>query len=613
MEIPCSNEVVGRHIDIAAAGGKVRYLYIIDGTAGVAIHDIAILIILRKPKTYHLVLDSSALRDIGRHHFGAAIRVVVSVIGGNQFVQFLQAFAQRISVVKGTLFNTSQHPLVGQVDLSIGSVRIISIAIPVLRNIRIFQPVRHTAFDVYIDGIGSTGDQGAGDIDRAGFWQCLIRRHCVGGQECLVGAGAAQSPVPEALVFGDPFLAGAGDDVDVLVGAHHAADVHRPHVLADVFIVIVFVIFYPGSGNGNYGVVVRAGLQIRFQVGQGSFFVGARVQAYIAAAFNSTRHRHIAGAVRNNDVFGHNGADNPGINRAVHLGFHGQVVIGGNGDILCRGRLFIAENRAALHVDIIMDIKNELADSIGDSDCAAALSFYKVRQVVLGGRDVFLQMVGSDLRVGANGNRTVFDNINQTAQPVAGNDAAKMILHGEGLGVRSALFVRIVISAGGNGIGRTDMGPVSGDYRAVCHIGVGIGSDIVIHAGAAYARNAAVAFRSRQAGLVLLGGNEPYVACGLPLAAECAGNVVNGVVPHMGANITHKTAAARVGKGLALVLAIGSYGQGVQLVGVSCRPSSEGSIQGLLAEDVRAGIAHSHGACSDAVDIGFAVHIGFVI
>ena len=187
-----------------------------------------------------------------------------------------------------------------------------------------------------------------------------------------------------------------------------------------------------------------------------------------------------------------------------------------------------------------MDIKNELADSIGDSDCAAALSFYKVRQVVLGGRDVFLQMVGSNLRVGANGNRTVFDNINQTAQPVAGNDAAKMILHGEGLRIRSALFVRIIVSAGGNGIGRADMGTVSGDFRIVFHLGFCGGINIVIHAGAAYARNAAVAFRSRQAGLVLLGSNEPYVASGLPLATESADNVVNGVVPHMGANITHE-------------------------------------------------------------------------
>ena len=244
--------------------------------------------------------------------------------------------------------------------------------------------------------------------------------------------------------------------------------------------------------------------------------------------------------VRNNDVFGHNGTDNPGINRAVNLGFHGQVVIGGDGDILRRGRLFVAECRAASYVDIIMDFKIELADSIGDSDRAAALGFHKVRQVVFRCRNIFLQMVGSDLCFVTNGNRTVFLNINQTAQTVAGNDAAKMILHGEGLRVRSALFVRIIISAGSNGIACTDMGPVSGDFRIVFHLGFCGGINIVVHAGAAYPCDAAVAFRSRQAGLVLLGSNEPYVASGLPLAAESACDVVNGVVPHMGANITHE-------------------------------------------------------------------------
>ena len=52
--------------------------------------------------------------------------------------------------------------------------------------------------------------------------------------------------------------------------------------------------------------------------------------------------------------------------------------------------------------------------------------------------------------------------------------------------------------------------------------------------------------------------------------------------------------------------------QAGQLVGCIDLPR-EGGIQGLLAEDVRAGIAHSHGACSDAVDIGFAIHIRLVI
>ena len=315
--------------------------------------------------------------------------------------------------------------------------------------------------------------------------------------------------------------------------------------------------------------------------------------------------------VHNNDVLSHNGTDDPGIYRAVYLALQGLIVIGGEDNIFRGCLLFIVECRTALHIDLIMDVKIELADGVRDRNRAAALGFHKVRHVVFGGRDIFLQMVGGDLRFFANGNCAVFRNVNQAAQPVAGNDAAEMILHGEGLRVRHALIIRIVVGSSGNGIARTDMGAVGGDFRAACHIGVGIGSDIVVHAGAADACNTAMAFRSRQARLVLLGGNKPYVACHVPLAAKSAGNVVNRVVPHMGAHIAYQAAAACVGKGLARVLAVASHLQAGQLVRIGS--TREGSIQGLLAVDVCAGIAYSHSACGDAIDIGLAVHIGFII
>ena len=68
MQIPRANQVVGLHVDIAAAGGDVRNLHIVDGSAGVKIHQVAIRILLHQSQAYHIVLDSVALRDIGRHH-----------------------------------------------------------------------------------------------------------------------------------------------------------------------------------------------------------------------------------------------------------------------------------------------------------------------------------------------------------------------------------------------------------------------------------------------------------------------------------------------------------------------------------------------------------------
>ena len=241
-QVPRADEVVRRHIDIAAAGGDVRNLHIIDGTAGVAIDPISVRILLRQSKTLHVLLDAVALRDIGRHHFGSAVRAVVPVIGGNQFVQFLQACAQGIGIVKGSLGDAVLHPIVGVV---------------VWRRDR--QPIRHAAADGQVDGIGGAGDEGAGDGHLAGFRHSLFRHDRVGGQELLVRAGAALDPVKQAFVLGDFFPAAAGDDVDVPGGAHRTADIHHA-------IIRMVVVFHRGGRNGDGGMVIGPCLEVDVQI-----------------------------------------------------------------------------------------------------------------------------------------------------------------------------------------------------------------------------------------------------------------------------------------------------------------------------------------------------------
>ena len=181
---PRAGEIIGRYVDIAAAGSNIRNLHIIDGTARVGINVVAVSILIRQPQAFHIRLDSFAFRDIGRHHLCAAIILVISVIGSNQVVQFRQPCSQGIGIIKGSLGNASLHPVVG---LVVGR--------------RYGQPLCDAAADGQIDGISGAGNKGAGHVYRAGFWHGLIRRNRIGGQEGLIGAGAAQGPVPEALVF----------------------------------------------------------------------------------------------------------------------------------------------------------------------------------------------------------------------------------------------------------------------------------------------------------------------------------------------------------------------------------------------------------------------------
>ena len=182
-----------------------------------------------------------------------------------------------------------------------------------------------------------------------------------------------------------------------------------------------------------------------------------------------------------------------------------------------------------------------------------------VGQIVLRCRDILLQMVRSNLRVFANGDSSIFRNIQQAAQTVAGNDAAEMILQCVGLRIRIPIPILIIICSGGDGIPSTYMNPISGDFRVIRYCGVRGGIDSVIHTGAAYADDAAMAFLGSEAGFIFLGSNKIYFPLDIPLAAESAGNVIRRFIIHMGAHIAHQTAATCVGQGLARVLAISRY------------------------------------------------------
>ena len=103
------------------------------------------------------------------------------------------------------------------------------------------------------------------------------------------------------------------------------------------------------------------------------------------------------------------------------------------------------------------------------------------------------------------------------------------------------------------------MNPISGDFRVIRYCGVRGGIDSVIHTGAAYADDAAVAFLGSEAGLILLGSNKISLSRKIPLAAESASYVIGRFIINMGAHIAHEPAATCVGQGLARVLAISRY------------------------------------------------------
>ena len=120
-----------------------------------------------------------------------------------------------------------------------------------------------------------------------------------------------------------------------------------------------------------------------------------------------------------------------------------------------------------------------------------------------------------------------------------------------------------------------------------------------------------MAFRGCQACLVFLGSNKIDFSLDVPLSAEGTFDSIRRFIIHMSAHIAYQTAATCVGKGLARILAIGSYLQAGQLVRGSVLPR-KGACQRLSADDVRAGIAHCYSAGSDAIDIRLAIHKGRV-
>ena len=142
LQIPRSDEVISRHVDIAAACGDVRNLHIIDGTAGTDIYRLASGILLRKPQTFHVTFDSITFREIGRHHLGAAIFLVFPIICFNQSIEFLPPRTQVVGIVKSSLRDAVLHPIVGVVVVG-----------------RYRQSVRHAAANGQIDGVGSARDQ----------------------------------------------------------------------------------------------------------------------------------------------------------------------------------------------------------------------------------------------------------------------------------------------------------------------------------------------------------------------------------------------------------------------------------------------------------------------
>ena len=588
LQIPCADEVIGLHIDIAAAGGDVRDFHIVHRTAGVDIcRNFAACILLHQPQACHLVLYSGTLCDIGCHH-----RNVFSstVIGGNQFVQLFQTRAQAVGIVKGSLCNTVHYPLVCLVFKGIEG-----------------QPACDSTANGHIDGSGSAGDESTGHFDLALFHldRGLFRRNRIGRQELLVRAGAAIDPCPLARVLDNFFFAAVGDGVDVPCGAHCSAHIHNSLVSGDV-------IRHIGDSDGDDGIVVGPCLEVHVQVGMGAASVSSRIKSHVAAAFNGTRNRHIARAVHRSYVLGNERADNAGQHRGVGMGFQGLIIIGAQVDVLRGGRLFIAESCAGVYGHRIVNINLVLGDRVRDHHSASALGLHMVREVVLGGCDVFLQIGGRNLRVFTNNDIAIFRDIQQTPQTVAGNNAAEMIFQGKGLHVLCPTSVCIVIGSGGNSVRRANMDAVSGDFCTVFHRGLRVGYDRVFHAGAAHTRNASMTFRGRQARLILLGSEKPDFTRYIPFAAEGAVYSVRRFVVHMGAHIAHDPAAARVCKGLARVIAICHHHQAGQLVRGLCIPR-KGACQRLFAADIRAGVAYSHGAGGDVMDIRLAIHMGLVI
>ena len=141
VQFTCAGQVIGLHIDISTTGGDIRNIYIENRTAGADIYNVAVCICLREPQFYHLALYSPSLQDIGLH-LAVIYAILFSIVGGYQFVQLIQPFAQSVGIVKSTHCYAILHLLVGQVGVRLD-----------------FEPIRYGAFDGHIDGIGSARNE----------------------------------------------------------------------------------------------------------------------------------------------------------------------------------------------------------------------------------------------------------------------------------------------------------------------------------------------------------------------------------------------------------------------------------------------------------------------
>ena len=293
------------------------------------------------------------------------------------------------------------------------------------------------------------------------------------------------------------------------------------------------------------------------------------------------------------------------------MGIKRLIVIGREQNILRRSRLLIAEKRTTLHVHRIVDIQFVFGNGIRHNHSAAALGLGMIHQVILRRSNVFLQIVRGNLRPLTDSDRAFFRNIQKASEAIAGNNPTEMIFERIGLYIFCTIAIDIVIGSGGNGIGRADINAVGGDFRVVFHGGIRGGINFIVHTGAAHADNAAMSFRSGEAGFVILGSENIGLLCNIPLAADSALDLVRGSIAHMRTNIAHDTAAARVGKSFACVFAARLHLQAVQLRNPAL--TRKGAVKRLRTADIGTGIAHSHGSCRNIIDIGFAIHIGGIV
>ena len=177
MKFSRADEFIGCYIDITAAGSDVRNLHKIDRKAGVISRNIPIIIHHQQIQVFHLILDSVALSNIGRHF------CCVAVIGGNQFVQFLVPGAQGVGIVKGSLGNAVLYPQVSLIVVRLDG-----------------QPSCYGAPDGHINGSSCACNEGTSHVDNTRFRHGLFRHNRIRGQELLVDFFTAVHPCPLALV-----------------------------------------------------------------------------------------------------------------------------------------------------------------------------------------------------------------------------------------------------------------------------------------------------------------------------------------------------------------------------------------------------------------------------